>query len=672
MLGAGVAAMALVAGTIGALDAAEIVVGTTPTAADSSCQDTWTGAAGTTDWNTATNWSTGVPDSTSVHACITGHVTVLLGDASLSVGELTVSAGSSLTIGTGGTGATSASLHVSSGAENDGTLTVPSGNADSGLTLDGPVTNTGTLTVAGTVTVGATVATTLTNDGTVGVAPGGLLTMGASSTITNESDGLLAFGVDGPPTSTPDYGRIADGMLSLAGSADLVFDNGFTPAPGSDYVVDTGASTGAFTTVLHNAAADYSHTGEVGLTGGAPATATSTSLTSSAPSGSPYGQGVQLTATVTPSSGSEPSGFVTFSGDGRVLADAPVATDAGVTTATLDVSSLPIGSQSITASYGGDVRFGASASPALTQVVNPDPTSVAITPSSSTVEPDQPVTYTATIGSSASGTPTGAVSFTDDGSPIPGCQSLAVPPSAPLQVTCTESSGSIATHSIVATYGGDTDFLSATGVLAEHVAPMSTTATVVVSPPAPTYGQSVTLTSTVAPTSGTTDPAGIVTFTVNGTTLGSSVLSTTGGVTSASMLVTTLPVGSDFVTASYDAAAGFVDSSSATAAHVVVSKAPTSLGLLTSSNPSPFAQPVTFTATIFPTTGSGETGTVTFFDNGTVVGTCAVSNGQATLSATGLPVGTDPVTASYGGDGDFVGSVTAGALPQAVDRPHAM
>ena len=123
-LGAGVAATALVAGTIVALDVPQVVVGTTPTVADSTCQDAWTGAAGTTDWSTATNWSTGVPNSTSVHACITGDATVLLTGASFSVGQLTVSAGSSLTIGAGATGPGAATLRVSSGVENDGTLSV--------------------------------------------------------------------------------------------------------------------------------------------------------------------------------------------------------------------------------------------------------------------------------------------------------------------------------------------------------------------------------------------------------------------------------------------------------------------------------------------------------------------------------------------------------------------
>jgi len=34
-----------------------------------------------------------------------------------------------------------------------------------------------------------------------------------------------------------------------------------------------------------------------------------------------------------------------------------------------------------------------------------------------------------------------------------------------------------------------------------------------------------------------------------------------------------------------------------------------------------------------------------------------------------VPAGTDPITAGYGGDSDFVGSVTSGTLPQVVDGP---
>ena len=190
------------------------------------------------------------------------------------------------------------------------------------------------------------------------------------------------------------------------------------------------------------------------------ATATSTSVSSSVAAGLRFGQAVQLTATVVPASGSDPTGSVSFFANGDPLGSSPVTTSAtGVTGATVDVSSLPVGSDSITATYGGDVVFATSTSPALTQVVNPDPTNLTITPSSTSPEPGQPVIDTATVSlvTPGTGTPTGTVSFTDDGSPVAGCQSLSLPSVAPLQVACTETYESGATHSIVASYSGDED-----------------------------------------------------------------------------------------------------------------------------------------------------------------------------------------------------------------------
>ena len=65
------------------------------------------------------------------------------------------------------------------------------------------------------------------------------------------------------------------------------------------------------------------------------------------------------------------------------------------------------------------------------------------------------------------------------------------------------------------------------------------------------------------------------------------------------------------------------------------------------------------TATVFPTTGSGETGSVTFFDDGTPIGTSSVSNGQATLAVFTLAAADDSIRADYSGDASFIGSSTA-------------
>jgi hypothetical protein len=157
-----------------------------------------------------------------------------------------------------------------------------------------------------------------------------------------------------------------------------------------------------------------------------------------------------------------------------------------------------------------------------------------------------------------------------------------------------------------------------------------------------------------------------VTFTEDGTPIGTSTLTTTDGVTSTSMLLTTLPLGTHAIEASFGGDAD-VGASASDAAPVTVSRATTALGLVSSNEISISGQPVTLIANVFPSTGSGETGTVTFSYDGTVIGSASVSNGQATLTSETLPVGTGSVTAAYGGDRNFAGSSTSSTLAQEVD-----
>ncbi len=103
-LGAVVAGLLVVAGTTTVFDASSAVLGSAPPSETLSCNDNWVGGGTAGDWDSAANWSTGVPNGTGVDVCISGNANVTLSDATHSVGELTVSAGSSLTIGTAATG----------------------------------------------------------------------------------------------------------------------------------------------------------------------------------------------------------------------------------------------------------------------------------------------------------------------------------------------------------------------------------------------------------------------------------------------------------------------------------------------------------------------------------------------------------------------------------------
>jgi len=74
---------------------------------------------------------------------------------------------------------------------------------------------------------------------------------------------------------------------------------------------------------------------------------------------------------------------------------------------------------------------------------------------------------------------------------------------------------------------------------------------------------------------------------------------------------------------------------------------PSTTALSSSNGTAPVGQSVTLTATV---TGTSPTGTVTFKDGGTTVGSSALNGGVATLSASSLALGSHTLTAEYAGD----------------------
>ena len=90
---------------------------------------------------------------------------------------------------------------------------------------------------------------------------------------------------------------------------------------------------------------------------------------------------------------------------------------------------------------------------------------------------------------------------------------------------------------------------------------------------------------------------------------------------------------------------------------------PTATQLTSSPNPSMFGKPITLTATVTP---AGTPGGSVTFTSGTLrsrrlLGKATLNNGTATYTTTPnqLPVGNDPITATYGGDSTHAASVSA-------------
>jgi hypothetical protein len=101
---------------------------------------------------------------------------------------------------------------------------------------------------------------------------------------------------------------------------------------------------------------------------------------------------------------------------------------------------------------------------------------------------------------------------------------------------------------------------------------------------------------------------------------------------------------------------------------VTVSPAGTTITLDSSANPSLVGDAVTLTATV---SSSAASGTVTFKDGVTTLGTGALSDGLATFTANGLAVGSHSLRAEYGGDANYAASVSS-ALTQKVNATCAV
>jgi Bacterial Ig-like domain (group 3)/FG-GAP-like repeat len=102
------------------------------------------------------------------------------------------------------------------------------------------------------------------------------------------------------------------------------------------------------------------------------------------------------------------------------------------------------------------------------------------------------------------------------------------------------------------------------------------------------------------------------------------------------------------------------------AVDITVAPAVTTMTLTSSANPSYAGQNVTFTATIAGL-APGASGTVTFSNGSTMLGTATVSNASASYAATLSSPGNQIITAAYGGDADDAGS--SGTVNQAVEAP---
>jgi arabinogalactan endo-1,4-beta-galactosidase len=206
---------------------------------------------------------------------------------------------------------------------------------------------------------------------------------------------------------------------------------------------------------------------------------------------------------------------------------------------------------------------------------------------------------------------------------------------------------SAGTYALSATSAGLTS--ASASLVVTAATPTTATATVLAAPSTSAFRTSLTLTATVTGTAGTSQPTGSVTFKDGSATLGSGTLNASGIATYAA---SSLAVGSHSLTASY-AGDTYNASSISAAVSVTVTAVQTTTALTSSASSAPTGTSLTFTATVTGTSTPGPTGSVTFKDGATTLGSGILNASEiATYATSALAIGSHSITASYAGDAD--------------------
>ena len=364
------------------------------------------------------------------------------------------------------------------------------------------------------------------------------------------------------------------------------------------------------------------------------------------------GQSVTFTATVTPASA---TGSVDFRDGAASLGSGTLNNGAAAFT----TSTLGLGTHSITAVYGGDAMFLGSSSAAVNQVINNTPAgaNVSVQPfNESTKETYAGGTVTFSVLSQMGLT---TITTQTSGPALPDNFRLGTPAVYYNLGTTAAYSGSI---NVCLSYAGITYLNTSTIKLLHYnsgagaweqtdssagpnsmicgtvsslspfvvVEDQGTATTLASSSTAPAYGQSITLTATVAPAGGT----GTVESLDGAASLGSAALSD-----GTAMLATSaLAVGSHSVTARY-AGDGYFRSSTSAALSIAVSKADQTITFAPIGNK-------TFGDAAFPVSATANSGLPVSF---AASGNCTVSGNTITITG----AGSCTITATQGGNDSY-------------------
>ncbi|MGD1069360.1 MAG: Ig-like domain repeat protein [Bryobacteraceae bacterium] len=508
----------------------------------------YTPGVGTTMTLTASAASIAATASTTLTATVaavtgatkpTGSVTFSIGATTL--GTSVVAAGTATLVVKGSSLAVGANVIT---ASYSATGNFTASTASYTVTLVGPAVATTTTVAANPQSIAANATTQLTatvKPASGSTAPTGSVTFSAGTTSLGTAT-LVASGSSATAVLTVGGGKLAMGANSIAVS--------YAGAPG----FSPSAATPLTVTVT------------------APLIATTTTLAAN-PSTIAASANTQLTVTVKPASGTTaPTGSVAFTLGTTSLGSAVLASSTA--SLTVKASSLAAGANTITASYGGSSSFSASSAiVTVTVTVPPVATTTVVAASSASIAPTGTTQLTVTVKpATGSVAPTGNVTLTAGTTSL---GSAALAPSGSNGIATIAVNGSslkTGANTITANYTATGNFTNSSGSTAITLTPPlpATTATLTASPATIAQSATTLLTASIKPATGAIAPTGSVTFSVGGTSLGTSNLATAGGTASASLTVggASLASGANTITATYSGSGTFAGSTATVTVNV--------------------------------------------------------------------------------------------------------
>lgn len=426
-----------------------------------------------------------------------------------------------------------------------------------------------------------------------------------------------------------------------------------------------------------------------------------------------YGTPISVNVQVAPAVGADvPTGSVALLDENASTGSALGYAGLSAGAATISGNGLIHGTHTLLAHYGGNGTLAESTSSPVSITIQQAPTTIAVTPSRTTVTGGESVSLTVLVKTaSTASSPSGSVTITDitTGKPL-GTAAVAAATDASSGASIgtaflTVAGSQLATgsNSLQASYSGDANYVASTGTQAvSYTGPFSLAlaAPSLTLAPGATSGNTITI--TVAPNGSAVLSPSTLSFLCPGTLptglscvfsaptagAGGSVSSTLTIVQSAPLVQSAAPsnrlawFGASGVaglaclfsfgiparrrrllTVVLAVACVSLFAAGCGSSQKAAVSSPVTSTTLTASSASPaWGSAVALTATVAKANNSGSpSGTVTFQNGANILGSSALSGGSAVFSTSSLPLGTQSITATYGGDSTFLPSTSSAA-----------